>query len=248
MTIFPSPSQFYVKVATKPSDLPTDARATLETDPIKANVILPTLLKCQGEELNGHPPRDHVWVVVYGGGRVKLIAASTDGYMGKYPIFLFSPLSDSQLSRGREPIFPALDMAAQAILQNVLPQRVYSVFGTELLAKPFATLWSQMTGIQAELVPYYLAKISYATRETLVRPMSPNDAHGIRRAVPGDIQGIAELCYRFARDSVCLFFFLLLRPFANPKFYSLHLSSAKPKPFVRLPIWLRNISFGSTPL
>jgi len=203
MPVFPSPSQFYVTVATRPSEFPLDARRALEADPIKANVILPILLKCENEELNGRPPNDHVWVVAYGGGRVKVIASSTDGCIGKYPIFLFSPLSNAQLSH--EPISSALTMVAQALLQAVGTQRVYSVFATEVLAKPFANIWSRMTGVHIERDPYYLAKISYATRDTLVQPMSLNDALGIRPAVPGDIQGIADLCYYFARESVRLF-------------------------------------------
>jgi len=202
MPIFPPPSQFYVVVATRPSEFPLDARQALEADQIKANVILPILLKCEQEEINGRPPNDHVWVVAYGGGRVKLIASSTDGCIGTYPIFLFSPLSNAQLAR--EPISAALTMVAQTLLQAVGTQRVYSVFATEMLAKSFATIWSRMTGVQIERDPYYLAKISYATRDTLVQPASPNDALGIRPAVPGDIQGIADICYNFARENVCL--------------------------------------------
>lgn len=199
MPVSPPASQFRFVVATKPSRFPLDARRALEADPIKANVILPILLKCEAEETNGRPPNDHVWVVVYGGGRVKLIASSTDGCIGKYPIFLFSPLSNAQLRH--EPISLAIDIAAHELQRAVGTQRVYSVFGTEMLAKAFASIWSRMTGIHIERDPYYLAKISYATRDTLVLPTSPNDAVGIRPAVPGDIHGIADLCYRFAAES-----------------------------------------------
>ena len=219
MPVFPPPSQFYLTVATRPSDFPLDARRALEADPIKANVILPILLKCENEELNGRPPSDHVWVVAYAGGRIQVIASATDGCIGKYPIFLFSPLSNAQLSR--EPIPSALTMVAQALFQAVGTQRVYSVFATEVLARPFANIWSRITGVHIEQDPYYLAKISYATRDTLVQPMSPNDALGIRPAVPGDIQGIAELCYCFARESVgfsLLHHIAILKALANLKF------------------------------
>ena len=134
---------------------------------------------------------------------MKVIASSTDGCIGKYPIFLFSPLSSAQLSC--EPMSSALTMVAQALLQAVGTKRVYSVFATEVLAKSFASIWSRMTGVQIERDPYYLAKISYATRDTLVQPISRNDALGIRPAVPGDIQAIADICYKFATESVCLF-------------------------------------------
>jgi len=57
MPISLPPLQSYVIVATRPSEFPLDARWALEADPIKANVILPILLKCEKEELNGIPPK-----------------------------------------------------------------------------------------------------------------------------------------------------------------------------------------------
>ncbi|KAF8960944.1 hypothetical protein BDZ97DRAFT_2035254 [Flammula alnicola] len=195
-----SSSDIQVQYVTRASQFPSFAKDVLEADPVKSNVILPTLNKCIAKERNGQTPNDHLWIVVYTSREVLFIASCTDGYMGKYPIFLFTPIPYSRLRR--DTIVPALCLLARTLHRHV--SRVYSVFGPEIVARTFCSLWTQRTGIPEVLEPYYLAKISFATPETLINrrlPSFPDELIELRPASREDIPALSELCYLFAGES-----------------------------------------------
>ncbi|KDR75524.1 hypothetical protein GALMADRAFT_68480 [Galerina marginata CBS 339.88] len=198
----PVPSELQLTVVDKASLFPSFARAALEADPIKANLFLPTLTKCITAEYKGEPLQDQWWIIVHCIENVVFIVSCTDGYMGKYPLFFFTPLTYAQLHP--DTITPPLVMVAQALRRHVSPRRVYSVFAPEIVTQVFSNIWSGVTHIKTEPEAYYHALISYLTAETLINKATPPISGAeceLRLGRPGDLQAIAQLCYLFAEDS-----------------------------------------------
>ncbi|PPQ67951.1 hypothetical protein CVT26_005831 [Gymnopilus dilepis] len=190
-------------VATRPSDVPTFALHCLEANPINANLMLPTLYKCRQEEEQGIVLQGQLWVVVHIQQQVLLIVSCTTGYMGEYPIFFFTPFPYASLDA--DAMTPALRLVAYKLRENLHSRRrVYSIFAPEIISVTFADIWSQIAGVRREREPYYHAKISYLTPTTFIEKRTPplQGAYcDLRRGNPADLQGIADLCYRFAHDS-----------------------------------------------
>jgi len=200
-----------VLVCQKARDVPDFVLESLQLHEVNANVILPTLIKCCEKENSGGVIKDHLWIVVYKNTgdsfEVKVVVSCTDGLIGKYPIFLFSPLpSDSHQDRL---MLPSLTLAARELFLNVSPRRVYSVFGPEVLSRTFAGIWTTNTNIQLAQDPYYYScKISYLTLGTLIEkelPLASDQTGYLRPAVQTDVEGVARLNFLFAADAVCRF-------------------------------------------
>ncbi|PPQ88987.1 hypothetical protein CVT25_005086 [Psilocybe cyanescens] len=202
----PSSTELQVIAVTEARRFPAFAKHVLDADPVRANLILPTLLKCYAAESKGHALEGHLWIVIHIGGNVKFIASCTKGYMGDYPLFIYTPIPSERLHP--EYIWSSLTMIARTLLHSptISRRRVYSVFAQEEVTKVFASIWTDITGISPESIPYYHAKISYATQESVARfnrsvnPI-PNAVCEMRPAVPSDVDGIADLCFRFAKES-----------------------------------------------
>ncbi|KAF9479092.1 hypothetical protein BDN70DRAFT_807583 [Pholiota conissans] len=179
----------------------------LEGDQVKANVILPILNKCVAKEHQRQRSlSDHLWIYVYkvypnGTQRVLFIASCTDGYLGKYPIFVFSPIPYAYLDDNK--YVPAIRLLATRMVENIDPSRVYSIFGPEVVTRKLAAMWTRRTRIPEVPEPYYHAKISYLRPQDLVDTnvaIHPNDRIRIRPAHAGDIPQIAQLCWMFAQE------------------------------------------------
>jgi hypothetical protein len=203
----PTSDNLDVFVCRKPSELPPPALTVLHQHEIDANVILPILNKCRRHEQKGIISQDHLWIVVFVRSpvyAVKLILACTDGLTGKYPLFLFTPLPYAVMKDDAS-IYPSLFSMARHLQAHVPTHRVFSVFGRELLARTFATIWAQQTKIPFIVDPYYHCKITYLTPTTLEhsrRELPPIPTAQIRPAEQRDWEGVARICHDFAADAV----------------------------------------------
>lgn len=175
-----------------------------------ANCVLPTLLKSRFLESQGQaPPQKQVWVVCSskngdGTTTLEFVLSVTEGYIDSYPVFLFTTLSSFQMT----PDFlqRRMEQMARALSRFVPVQRVYAVYGPDLLARAFAWNWTSITGVQnlAE-APYYASKISYCTRETFKNntvPLRADLTSEIRPANGDDLYDVMKCCFGFAADSV----------------------------------------------
>ncbi|KAF9245864.1 hypothetical protein BU15DRAFT_70925 [Melanogaster broomeanus] len=117
------------------------------------------------------------------------------------PVFLWTPEPNSLVV----PQWLTLRITALAdrLVSCVPAARVFSVFGMSLLVKAFSKYWTTLTGFQIEPQPFYSAYLTYCTRETLVAaPDHLSVGHSTRRAMPSDIESVAQLCKEFADDSI----------------------------------------------
>ncbi|KAF5322079.1 hypothetical protein D9619_002101 [Psilocybe cf. subviscida] len=198
---------FPVTTATQASQLSPDVWATLEGDQVNANVILPTLYKCLSREQSGRPTQGHLWVVVYSPAprsRVLYVASCTDGYQGKYPVFLYTTTPPPSLRHDHITVTAPLRSIAQALWTVVGSRRVYSVFGPTVLAEVFCRIWTGMTHIGRIAQPYYDSKISFVNLRTFRDASDQRISQGriaVRPATSQDIPQIAQLCGQFAGES-----------------------------------------------
>lgn len=196
------------------SDLPKVVwRALLQHEAV-ANVILPFAKKA----INSPRDSDQLWIVVYDANNVEFVLSCTKGPIDNYPIFIIACKSSTQLAqeerRGR-PITDALSPLIMCLLNEVPPQRVFSVFSTVKVTTAFAKLFEAYThekhGIQAIKAPYYDATFTFCTRETLKKP--PADAVSsftgqeeiaiaLLRADMSHLGAIAAMCKAFSETSV----------------------------------------------
>ena len=198
----PSVSSPTVEVAFRASDLSVVARKALESAPVDSSVILSTLYKCLELDKVGQSPLDHLWIAIYSRlGTVALVLSCTDGYMGAYPVFIVNtnPIDDNDFTS-------CINQSALTLQRHVPIERVYSVFGPIKITQLFSRTWTQLTGVQAEVDPYYDAKISCLRRrhESLQQPVIPSESNTfeVGLATRADISDIAKLCHAFASDSV----------------------------------------------
>ncbi|KAG5636417.1 hypothetical protein H0H81_008127 [Sphagnurus paluster] len=179
-------------------DLPADALDAMRSHPRNANIVLPQVEKALAE-----PSGSPVWIVCKADDKVEFVLAVTDGFMGAYPIFIFTTLPFEKLTD--EYIRPSLENLAVALAASAVPapvRRVYSVFAPEPVALVFAEEWTRLSDISHDAKnPYYAAKISYCTADTLAERQDIPANYNLRAAVSEDVPAIAELCYLFAKDS-----------------------------------------------
>ena len=187
--------------------------ATLEADLVNANLLLPILQKLNRTFPN-RDINDHIWLVLYSTTQqlnIHYIASCTNGSMGRYPLFIYTPIQYSRLSSERYESrnVAAMRLLVTNLLAHVPPSRVYSVFGQEILVDIFSRLWTQRTQIQALEDPYYYAKISHSTAATVQAcdiqyRESPHEDSEIRLAKPEDCSAVADLAHGFASECVSL--------------------------------------------
>ena len=190
-----------VEVAFKASDLSAVVRKALENVPVDSSVILPTFYKCLELDKAGRSPRDHLWIAIFSRpGTVALVLSCTDGYMGAYPVFIVNtnPIDDNEFAS-------CIHLSALTLQRHVPIERVYSVFGPIQISRLFSRMWTKLTGVQAEALPYYDSKIScLRRRESLLQPVTPleSSTFEVGPATQADILPIAKPCHAFASDSV----------------------------------------------
>jgi hypothetical protein len=98
-----------------------------------------------------------------------------------------------------------VDRLADRLLKEVPSRRIFSVFGPETIVTRFTDVWTKKTGISVDPNPYYAAKLTYVTLETLSKRSAsvPGSGYELRKAnVHDDVEEIAQLYYEFAQKSV----------------------------------------------
>ncbi|KAG9010300.1 hypothetical protein FRB94_010650 [Tulasnella sp. JGI-2019a] len=133
--------------------------------------------------------------------KLDMVLSCTNGPIGKYPVFLYSNVPDEDLTSVL--VIPRIDALVARLRSLVTSKRVFSVFGPVPLTQPFVHAWSSSTGATPVIDPYYAAKHTFCTRESLTSaPISPlSVSHSLRLAEPSDLVGAASLCHGFASGS-----------------------------------------------
>ncbi|GLB37824.1 putative FR47-like protein [Lyophyllum shimeji] len=186
-------------------DLPKALWDALHSNPRNANVILPQTIKAQAEERSPANKSRHlsVWITCSSAFGIEFVLAVTEGYMGSYPVFIFTTLPFRALTD--DYIRPCIYKLVRALDKAVPHRRVYSVFAPEPITRLFAEEWTRLTGIANYAnQPFYAAKITYCTAKNLDKRNATIDVtlgYNLRPAVPDDIPAIGELCFLFAVDS-----------------------------------------------
>lgn len=156
-----------------------------------------------------------------------MVLSCVDWTLGKYPIFLWTPKRQHELSSLW--LKPRISKIAEHLRVCVPSERVFSVFGMTPLVKLFSQYWSHVTGHPIESEPFYAAYFSYCNARTFKQgnvPL-PND-HRLRRAGIADLEQVAQLCKEFADDSVS-FLHLLMNRTSHSIPPSLRLGYLSPK-------------------
>ena len=205
-------SQFLYTISTYESatDLPPHVWDAFQASPRDSNIMYPHALRARQQEADGRPSTG-IWIVcstphllTRQSPSVDFVLSCTEGSLGQYPIFIFTPISPAHLDH--DFIAPRLESIASALRQAVPTGRVFSVFAVDAVTIEFTSIWSRMTGVPLAPQPdYYAAKGTYCTQRTF-RPRSPSlfadMDYELRLARDADVAAAAELCYGFAAESV----------------------------------------------
>ncbi|KAH9846848.1 hypothetical protein C2E23DRAFT_743196 [Lenzites betulinus] len=192
-----------------PAEFPAYVMETLHGDPLGSNIIYAHAMKvacARGTSRTAHPPSSDIWIVCCTAGpspTVQFILSCTDGPIGSYPIFIYTPLPSNLLVAGF--IQPRIRSIVDILRHNVAPERVFSIFALDPLADTFAAIWTATTHIyQAPQPIYYHAKLMLCTKATF----KPGEQTGstqlledFRPAIDADAPQVAALCHGFAAAS-----------------------------------------------
>lgn len=191
-------------------DLPELVWETFRAYPCDANVMYPHAEKLRERERLGEPSSGR-WITCttsepFAASTLEFVLSCTEGPLGSYPVFIFTtiPRKDQSSDYASRRIRAMIHLLAR----TVPPERVFSIFAPEQTTYMFARLWTEETGIQLASDPvYYAAKISYCTKRSF-RPkrhtILPDAAYELRLAREEDAVACAELCFRFAKESVSI--------------------------------------------
>ncbi|KAJ3521366.1 hypothetical protein NM688_g9025 [Phlebia brevispora] len=204
----PSVSTNYaIDTYTSALDLPDTVWESFAAFPRDSNVMYPHALKARRDEQEGRLTKG-LWIVctstnLLSSPSVDFVLSCTDGPLGSYPVFIFTPIPPSCLDS--EYVHPRLEALARALLAAIPSHRVFSVFAPDAITLMFTSLWTDLTGVLLDPEPrYYAAKITYCTKRSF-RPRQtsifPDVEYTLRLAREDDISGVAELCLGFARES-----------------------------------------------
>ncbi|KAF5375549.1 hypothetical protein D9615_009137 [Tricholomella constricta] len=197
------PSTLFTNIYYSVKELPMDVWNALQSNARNANIILPQTSKALAAVSANRATSPAVWITCSSSSGIEFILAVTEGYMGSYPIFIYTTLPFDALDE--DYIRPYIKMLIRALDTAVFRRRVYSVFAAEPITLAFAQEWTRLTGIKnyAEN-PFYAAKISFCTAESLDKRDDTIDVslgYKLRPAVAADIPAIGELCFLFADES-----------------------------------------------
>lgn len=134
---------------------------------------------------------------------LELVLSCVNWTLGEYPIFLWSPQSQSGQTTAW--IAPRIAKIAEHLRLCIPTTRVFSVFGMTPLVKAFSRYWSDITGHAIEADPFYSAYFSYCDTRSFKDSSVPlPEGHKLRRARLADLEQVAQLCKEFADDSVSI--------------------------------------------
>ncbi|KAK7694964.1 hypothetical protein QCA50_002152 [Cerrena zonata] len=199
---------YHVDVYTSALRLPKMVWDTFSSNPRSANIMYPHALKCHHLEDKGRQPApDQFWIVCCTGANgsnmsVDFVLSCTRGPLGNYPIFIFTTVPHTQLDSNAAVVRISALVDHLSAYANV--KRVFSVFAPELLARVFASIWTERKGIPLDpvLPEYYAAKLTYCNRESFNRVEPPLYAgYLMRLANESDIPKVAPLCHGFSAES-----------------------------------------------
>lgn len=190
--------------------IPKDVWTVMHTNAPRANLVLP-----HAEKVFGHQkftPKivatDQLWLAYSkpGTSEIQLILASTEGSLGKYPLYIVPTVPIAELTP--ELLKDSMEALCSALLSEpgFKRARVFSVFSVDKVTEAFAQTWEELTGIKRVEEPYYDAIFSVCTASTLVRQQraarpSENVVLEPRLAVEQDAEQIAKQCEDFAATS-----------------------------------------------
>ncbi|KAF7799292.1 hypothetical protein EIP86_010524 [Pleurotus ostreatoroseus] len=201
--------RFSINVYKNASALPEYVWTVFESHPRASNVMYPHALHCRHQEQHGIATNATYIVctttnlLTASDPSVDFVLSCTDGSLGKYPVFIFTPLPPADLHTNytKQRLY-----ALACELQAAQPSnRVFSVFAPEAVTLQFCSIWSTITGIPLDPEPeYYAAKITYCTNRSFrprQRTLFPDVEYTLRLAQDDDVMRAAELCYGFAKES-----------------------------------------------
>ena len=202
--------RYFVQVYNSASSLPQGVWAIWDALPRDSNIMYPHALRMKAREAAGKQSHG-VWIVcttpsLTTSASIDFVLACTEGPLGNYPIFIFTPIAPTSLHYDH--LYPRLEAIADALYTAVRVERVFSVFALEAVTTAFASIWTTKTGISLDKEPaYYAAKGTYCTRETFIparrQTLLPGISYDMRPARRDDAKNVADLCYGFALKSVC---------------------------------------------
>lgn len=188
------------------SDMPRDVNEALHKDP-RANILYAGIEKATCKERAGTSSQhEELWIVSYtdrpgSDSTLDFVLSCTYGVIGNYPIFIYSTKNVQDLTD--DFLEPRIYRIVQELDNNLsTPKRVYSIFASGPVSESFSRHWTQRTGIKSIKEPYYDAKFSYCTANTLAHPPSPDSSCRMRLADRRDIPQVAQLCKGFSEESV----------------------------------------------
>lgn len=195
------------------ADLPPEFWSALKRNELAANIILPFATKSL--HLPREDNKEQLWIIVYDEGKgVEFILSCTKGPLGNYPIFVYTHKSSTQLTQDEARTTDSLLRLVLRLLQEVQPQRVFSVFSLAKVARKFAEIFEEHAhqghGIRAHDDPYYDATFTFCTSETLNSSSavfsSPSEDFliALRRADMTNLEGVKALCKGFSDISVSI--------------------------------------------
>jgi hypothetical protein len=207
----PSAAIPYTSTYRSVNEFPPELWQALREHALDANVIYPHASKRKMMESGGHDSLDNeVWITYtsYQNGQpsIDLILSVTENEVNKYPVFIIATHPFHRLLSQADFFESALHMLAETLAKEVDHRRVFSVFGPNPLSIPFSHSWTKLTGISAELEPYYAAKFTYCKNIPQSRKYTqiPGLRMDLRQADERDREGVARLCFQFASESVGL--------------------------------------------
>ncbi|OAX39698.1 hypothetical protein K503DRAFT_781940 [Rhizopogon vinicolor AM-OR11-026] len=193
------------------SSLPEAVWTILYSNEAAANIILPHAVKVLQAEEQSQPVGSQLWLVSFS-PHIEFILSCTDGPLGTYPIFIFTPIPFNELV-GKDLDTP-MSSLCHALLATVGRQRVFSVFAVQPITEAFVRQWSSLANTTPVAQPYYDAIFTFCTKQMLMHckrvvanqhatlhKTSPDVAVDLRRASPKDIDRVAILCRDFAATS-----------------------------------------------
>jgi hypothetical protein len=205
----------FVRQYLSASSLPDVVWTILRSHAAAANTILPHALKVLQVEEQSQPLGSQLWLVCFS-PRIEFILSCTEGLLGTYPIFIFTPIPFNEL--GGKDLHASMSSLCHALLAAVGRQRVFSVFAVRPVTEAFVRQWSSLANIAPVAQPYYDAIFTFCTKKRLMQskrvtagqlvttPKSSRTSRPVtvdlRRASPKDIDRVAVLCREFAATSV----------------------------------------------
>jgi len=214
MSIFAAPIIRQYILASK---LPEAVWTVFRSHAAAANTILPHALKVLQAEEQSQPAGSQLWLV-YFSPHIEFIISCTEGPLGTYPIFIFTPIPFNKLA-GTD-LDPPMSSLCRALLAAVGRQRVFSVFAVRPVTEAFVRQWSLLANITPVVQPYYDAIFTFCTKKSLMHSKriaaSQHEIHKSARssrditaeyrlASAKDIDQVAALCKDFAATSVSIY-------------------------------------------